>query len=178
MKIREDKRRHNHRPVSTPFQVCSCPLQIPIIGLFANHAYIEAPPYRYAVIGPVCRPTDGGPDNMITGAIAPKLDNSPEPCDKERRCVPCRPKSGVRDVAACLRNSFNEYNHPSLYKILGPNSNTFAGTLARTCCADMVPQPPELGTVPGWNHSPAPGRSGICPPVLHDKRDRRKCDIY
>lgn len=169
MKTREDKQQYNHIPKSTPFQVCSHPLQIPIIGLFANHAYIEAPPYRYAVPGPLCKPTDDGPNNVITGAVAPKLDNSPEPYDKERRCVPCHPKPGVKDVGVCLRNAFNEYSDPSLYKILGPNSNTFAGTLARACCVDMVPQPSELGIVPGWNDSPAPRRSGVCPPSPYDK---------
>jgi len=176
--IIEDKRQHNRKPVSTPFQVCSHPLQIPIIGLFANHAYIEAPPYRYAIVDPQCKPTDGGPDNVITGAVTHKLDNSPELCDKKRRCVPCHPKPGINDVATCLRDAFNAYNDPSLYKALGPNSNTFTGTLARACCADMVPRPPELGTVPGWDDSPAPGRSGVCPPAPYDKRDRRKCDIY
>lgn len=163
--------------MSTPFQVCARHLQIPIIGRFVNHAYIEAPPYRYAVMGPMCKPTDGGPNNVITGAVAPKWDNSPEPCDKKRRCVPCHPKPGVSDVARCLRKAFNTYSNPSLYKILGPNSNTFAGTLARACCADMVPQPSELGTVPGWSDSPAPGRSGVCPPAPYDKRDRRECNI-
>lgn len=178
MEIRQNKRLYNQRQTPTQFQVCSRPIQIPIIGLFANHAYIEAPPYRYAVVGPLCKPTDGGPNNVITGAVAPKLKNSPEPCDTKRRCVPCYPKPGIRDLEVCLRNAFDEYNNPSLYKILGPNSNTFAGTLARACCADMIPQPSELGTVPGWNDSSAPGRSGVCPLSPHDKIDRRKCNMY
>lgn len=160
--------------ISTPFQVCARPLQIPIIGRFINHAYIEAPPYRYAIMGPLCEPTDGGPNDVITGAVAPKWDNSPEPSDKKRRCVPCHPKPGISNVAKCLRKVFNTYSDPSLYKILGPNSNTFAGTLARACCADMVPQPSELGIVPGWNHSPASGRSGVCPSAPYAKRRNKR----
>lgn len=166
-------KRQSSEPTPTPFQVCSHPLQIPIVGQFVNHTYIEAPPYTYAVPGPLCKPTDGGSDNEVIGAVAPKWDNSPEPYSKKRRCVPCYPKPGVGDVAKCLRKTFNEYKDPSLYKILGPNSNTFAGTLARACCADMVPQPHELGTVPGWNSSPASGRSGVCPLAPRSKRDSK-----
>jgi hypothetical protein len=40
----------NRRLMATPYRVCSRPLQVG--GFIANHAYIEAPPYRYAVIGP------------------------------------------------------------------------------------------------------------------------------
>lgn len=156
--------------ISTPFQICVRPLQIPIIGRFINHAYVEAPPYRYAIIGPLCEPTDGGPNNVIAGAVAPKWDNSPKQSDKKLRCVPCHPKPGINNVAKCLRKAFDTYSDPSIYKILGPNSNTFAGTLARACCADMVPQPSELGVVPGWNHLPASGRRGICPSAPYTKR--------
>ena len=152
------------KKVKQDAKVCSRPLQIPIIGLFANHAYIEVPPYRYAIFD-LCKPTDGGPDNIITGTVAHKLDNSPDPCGTTPRCVPCHPKPGVKDVALCLRDAFNTYSDPSLYKVLGPNSNTFAGTLARTCCAEMIPQPPELGIVPGWNGPPASRRNGTCPHV-------------
>jgi len=165
MEIREDKRQYNTRHKPTQFQVCSRPLQDPIIGLFVNHAYIDAPPYRYAIDGPVCKPTDGGSDNMITGAVAHKSDNSPDPCGTTPRCIPCYPKLGVENVEKCLRDAFKSYSDPSLYKALGPNSNTFAGTLARTCCASMIPKPPELGTVPGWNDSPASRRTGVCPRV-------------
>jgi hypothetical protein len=161
--LMERDRQYTRRLMSTPFHVCSRPLQnIPeFLGL--KHAYVDAPPHRYAVITPLCKPTDGGPDSVIKGAVASKWANSPDPCGKEPRCVPCQPKPGVTDVGACLSSAFSAYNSPSLYKALGPNSNTFAGTLARACCADMVPKPPELGTVPGWDDSPAPPRKGVCP---------------
>ena len=158
------KAKDETKKVSQNAKVCSRSLQIPIIGLFANHVYIEVPPYRYAIISH-CKPTDGGPDNVITGKAAHKSDNSPDPCDTTPRCVHCHPKPGVEDVTQCLRDAYNAYNDPSLYKALGPNSNTFAGTLARACCANMIPKPPELGIVPGWNDSPAPRRAGVCPHV-------------
>jgi Domain of unknown function (DUF4157) len=148
----------------SPIHVCSRPLQSALGALF-DHAFIDAPPFRYAVISPLCTPTDGGPDNVLQGTVGQKWDNSPDPCGKTPvKCVPCLPKPGVTDITACLRNAFHSYHNPSLYKGLGPNSNTFAGTLARTCCDRMVPKPSALGIVPGWNDRPAPFRPGKCPP--------------
>jgi hypothetical protein len=39
-------------------------------------------------------------------------------------------------------------------KVNGPNSNTFAATLATSCCEDATSS--GLGWVPGWEHRPAP----------------------
>lgn len=51
------------------------------------------------------------------------------------------------------------YNNPSQYDFnSGPNSNTFAGTIARECKL-AAPSSVGLGT-PGWNDSPAPPRKG------------------
>jgi hypothetical protein len=148
---------------ATPYQVCSRDLQ-GILGYIGNHAYIEAPPFRYAIISPLCPAS--WTDNPVTGTTAQKWDNSPDPCGKTPNCVPCNPAPGVTDVGKCLRDAFTAYNNPSLYRGLGPNSNTFAGTLARTCCAGMVPKPAILGNVPGWDDPPAPARAGAspCPP--------------
>lgn len=65
-----------------------------------------------------------------------------------------------------MATAFRAYNNPSLYKLTGPNSNTFAGTLARACCAGMDPKPKALGTCVGWDDAPAPYRGGKkdCPP--------------
>jgi hypothetical protein len=146
---------------ATPYHVCARALQA---TSRANHAYIEAPPHRYAIISPLC--PNHWYDNPLTGTTAQKWDNSPDPCGKTPSCIPCQPKAGVTDVGACLRSAFAAYNRLSLYKALGPNSNTFAGTLARACCAGMVPKPAALGTVPGWDDAPAPARAGNepCPP--------------
>jgi hypothetical protein len=148
--------------MSTPYHVCSRPLQIG--GFLFNHSYIEAPPYQYAVIGPRCTPTDGGPDGLLTGTATSKWDHSPDPCDQSPvNRVPCLPKPGVTDVGTCLRDAYSAYNSPNFYRITGPNSNTFAGTVARACCADMVPQPNRLGWMPGWDDPPARSRAATCP---------------
>ena len=145
------------------FQVCARDLQGGL-GLFANHAYIEAPPKRYAIISPLC-PANWW-ENPVTGTVGQKWDNSPDPCGKTPSCVDCVPAPGVTDLASCFRDAFLAYNHPSLYKAAGPNSNTFAGTLARRCCAGMIPKPSALGNCPGWGDPPAPARTGAtpCPP--------------
>lgn len=149
-------------PASSPFKVCARALQISPYG---NHAYIEAPPFRYAIISPTC-PAHWY-ENPLTGTGGQKWDNSPDPCGKKPTCLDCIPAPGVTDVGKCLRAAFTAYNNPSLYKLLGPNSNTFAGTLARACCAGMVPKPAALGWVPGWDDSPAPSHptpAKGCPP--------------
>ncbi len=162
--LMERDRQNARRSMSTPIQVCARPLQS-VLGAFANHAFVDAPPHRYGVITPLCAPTDGGPDNVLQGTVAQKWDNSPDPCGQSPvNCVPCLAKPGVSDVGQCLRAAFMAYNNPSLYRGFGPNSNTFAGTLARACCADMVPKPSVLGIVPGWDDPPAPARPGTCPP--------------
>ena len=145
------------------FQVCSRDLQ-GALGLVANHAYIEAPPKRYAVIGPLC-PAHWY-QNPVTGTVAQKWDNSPDPCQKTPRCIGCVPRPGVTNLATCFSAAFAAYSNPSLYLARGPNSNTFAGTLARSCCAGMVPKPAALGNCPGWDDAPAPPRTGAspCPP--------------
>jgi hypothetical protein len=149
-------------PSSTGCQVCARALQVSPYG---NHAYIEAPPFRYAIISPTC-PVNWY-DNAVTGTGGQKWDNSPDPCGKTPTCIDCQPAPGVTDVARCLRDVFTAYANPSLYKLLGPNSNTFAGTLARACCAGMVPKPATLGPVPGWDDPPASSRPAPpegCPP--------------
>ncbi len=45
--------------------------------------------------------------------------------------------------------------------INGPNSNTFAATLANACCDDSSSS--GLGWVPGWDHAPAATCSGSMP---------------
>lgn len=160
--LMERDRQFNRRLAATPYHVCSRPLQIG--GFLFNHAYIQAPPFKYAVIGPRCTPTDGGPDGLFRGTVTSKWDNSPDPCDQRPvNRVPCEPRDGVTDVGQCLRDAYDSYNSPMLYRLQGPNSNTFAGTLARACCANMVPKPDRLGRLPGWDDPPARARQGDCP---------------
>jgi len=142
--------------------ICARPLHYPALSLVFNHAYVSAPPQNYAIIAPLCTPTDGGSNSLLwNGTAARKWDNSRDPCGEEPECVACRPKRGVSDVKQCLRAAFDAYNSPVLHIALGPNSNTFAGTLARTCCDGIVGSP-FLGITPGWDDPPAPSRAATC----------------
>jgi len=138
-------------------KVCSKRLEAPGLGLVFNHAYID----------------DTGSDNclgrsmlgnyavqtLISGnfvkGCAVKTATSTDPQEYTPNVKECLPKSGVTDLSRCLLDAYNSYADPSVYKNpFGPNSNTFAATLAKTCCADGSSV--GLGLVPGWNHDPAP----------------------
>jgi len=138
--------------------ICSKRLEAPVVGWFANHAYIDNTG-RDDCLG---SSEDGNlaitelkSGNFLKGC-ALKTRRSPDPRERTPNRKPCEPKSGVTDVATCLNEAFNVYTDPSFYSNpSGPNSNTFAGTLVRTCCQDSSSS--GLGWVPGWDHSPASG---------------------
>ncbi len=57
----------------------------------------------------------------------------------------------------CVIQAAKAYANPSKYRVLlGPNSNTFAGTLARAC--NLVP--PSVGGKVGWSDCPAGAKKG------------------
>jgi outer membrane protein OmpA-like peptidoglycan-associated protein len=144
------------------FEVCARLLQPPVEVSGCNHAYIETPTRRYAIITPCTgKLTFADP---IFGGVALKTDRSPDPCGRRPTCIECKPKPGVTDLEKCFESQFRAYAGPSLHKIFGPNSNTFAGTLARACCDSMAVKPVALGCLPGWDDPPAPSRSAPCPP--------------
>jgi len=143
--------------------ICGRELNYPALRMVFGHAYVESPPNRYAIIAPLCTPKDSGDNDFLAGTAARKWDTSPDPCDLPRQCVPCQPKPGVTDVAKCLRDAFDKYNIPTFHKATGPNSNTLAGTMARTCCTGMEVAP-FTGSYPGWDDPPAPKREATCPP--------------
>jgi hypothetical protein len=58
------------------------------------------------------------------------------------------------DVDECVRKAGADYPNPSRYFFLGPNSNTFAHTVARKC---FVKRPHPVNA-PGWNSPPPPPR--------------------
>ena len=138
--------------------ICARPLDIPVLGLIASHAFVNDPPANYAIRGLVS-------GTGISGC-ATTTDASGPPDDPATSiCKPCNPKPGQTpaDVSRCLRASHAAYASPNIYRNLpdpgdsfrwGPNSNTYAATLAK-CCAD--PSSAGLGfrLLPGWNHSPA-----------------------
>jgi hypothetical protein len=142
------------------FEVCARLLQPPVEISGCNHSYIETPTRRYAIITPCTSKLSFAAPG---GGVALKTDRSPDPCGRRPTCVTCVPKPGVTDLEKCFESQFKAYAAPSLHKLFGPNSNTFAGTLARACCDKMVPQPAALGCLPGWDDPPAPSASAPCP---------------
>lgn len=137
-----------------------CCRLIPFVGLVgARHCYIERqkdgerknyvenPPPSYGpretwgLIG-----DSGGPLSR-SGDIY--RDNN---FDVGGSCGPWAAECGTDD---CVEQAANQYPNPSNYRFArGPNSNTFAGTIARKC--NLV-RPPVLLT-PGWGDPPATQR--------------------
>ena len=152
--------------------ICARPLDIPVLGSFFNHAFANDPPANYAIRGLVSGTGMSG--------CATTTDASGPPDDPATStCKPCNPKPGQTavDVSSCLRNTHLGYPSPNIYRNLpdprdsfrfGPNSNTYAATLAR-CCDDSSDS--GLGRVPGWNHSPAlpcPSTTLVAEEVSHE----------
>ncbi len=73
-------------------------------------------------------------------------------------CHECACSSGGQQNR-CLRNQFNSYPIGE-YHDLGPNSNTFAGTLVKNCCKGGIPQ--GVDDAPGLN-DPPPKDTGLRP---------------
>jgi uncharacterized protein RhaS with RHS repeats len=59
----------------------------------------------------------------------------------------------------CVRRTIQNYPDPSAYNFLGTNSNTFAGTVAKSC---KLSRPVSGSSAPGWDNAPAAPYS---PPV-------------
>jgi hypothetical protein len=59
----------------------------------------------------------------------------------------CGPWSQCAD--GCVWLAAKAYPSPSRYQLLGPNSNTFAGSIERKC-AVAPPPPNEILNAPGW----------------------------
>lgn len=60
------------------------------------------------------------------------------------------------EVDKCVESASNSYSNPSVYRFVrGPNSNTFAGTIARAC---ELSKP--CGFTPGWYDPPAQQKPG------------------
>ncbi|MGH8702668.1 MAG: RHS repeat-associated core domain-containing protein [Burkholderiales bacterium] len=78
-----------------------------------------------------------------------------DPRDRGGNCKECKPPK-CSDVNSCIRDQHDFYPSGN-YSATGPNSNTYAGTIARACCDGGVP--PGLGSAPGINDSPPAGGS-------------------
>jgi RHS repeat-associated protein len=84
---------------------------------------------------------DGTTYGMYPGTRAgvrvgiPQLD---DPRDRGGDCFDCPKLDCGPDQDSCLRSAYRSYPIGA-YKELGPNSNTYAGSLARQCCKGGVP---------------------------------------
>lgn len=118
---------------------------VPVVGWVsgARHCYAEIDPddgsgrETYGLIGDT-----GGPLSS-TGTIYKNnnFDTGGTSCDWNEDPT----------VDQCVRDAAQEYANPSTYSFAsGPNSNTFAGTLARKC---NLAKP--SGWAPGWSDLPA-----------------------
>jgi len=124
----------------------ACCRRIPYIGLLGfRHCYIESDVggqvTTYGLIGGTLsgEPADTGNIYLNNGF------------DATGTCGPWNSDCGTDE---CVAKAANSYANPSEYSYLGPNSNTFAGTVARTC---KLARPAVWGiTIPGWGGTPAP----------------------
>jgi RHS repeat-associated protein len=118
-------------------EVC-CRLLTPSFVFFftgLRHCYIKSSLTTYSLY-----PEDG------TG-----IPRTRDRKDKGGKCRDCAPKPCDPNQGQCFENAF--YSYPvGEYKAWGPNSNTFAATLANACCAGGFPK--GLGWTPGTKHSP------------------------
>jgi len=68
------------------------------------------------------------------------------------------------DVDECVRKAAESYHNPSEYRLTqGPNSNTFAATIAKACQLKK-PDVSDKRT-PGWDHDPAPPKGSSQKPA-------------
>jgi len=136
-------------------RVC-CKLLVGGLLAGARHCYIQrqttnAPPNYVEIRPPSYGPSQtwglignsGGPASTAGNIY---IDN---PFDDGGTCGPWTDECGTD---ACVEQGANQYPNPSHYRFArGPNSNTFAGTVARKC---NLARPPVLLT-PGWGDSPS-----------------------
>jgi hypothetical protein len=160
---------------SPGFKIC----QRPALG--AQHAFI-ATPHREVRYGLMKRCTPKQLLTLLRGNLglplsptaAEKTKESPDPCHGDPECVSCKPRPGV-NLGECLEQAYNAYPAKSEYVVTGPNSNTFAGTLARTCCDGVTMSTPVgLSWMPGWALSPASAVEADCPPGKSQCEDPRR----
>ncbi|MEQ1881385.1 MAG: RHS repeat-associated core domain-containing protein [Burkholderiales bacterium] len=74
-----------------------------------------------------------------------------DPRDKGGDCFDCPSVDPCINQNECLRNAHSGYPTGN-YSLLGPNSNTYAGTLARACCKGGIPS--GVRNAPGVNDQP------------------------
>ncbi len=126
-----------------------CCRLIPFVGVVgARHCYIErdmnGQSTTWGLIG------DRGGPRSRAGEIY--IDNA---FDDGGSCGPWTDECNTDE---CVAAAANAYPNPSTYRFArGPNSNTFAGTVARECNLRR----PNVFLTPGWDDPPADQRPGV-----------------
>ena len=67
--------------------------------------------------------------------------------DRGGICQECKPRPPCTDVNSCIKQQHGSYPVGSYDAVYGPNSNSYAGTIAKACCAGGIP--PGTGDAPG-----------------------------
>lgn len=94
----------------------------------------------------------GNRDNVVVGIAISGGDNKDSADAQGTSCFDCpNPFCSPADQDRCMENT--RKNYPvGTWGLWRKNSNTFAGTEARSCCKGGVP--PGVGNAPGINDSP------------------------
>ena len=90
--------------------------------------------------------------NLCTGLGAYGIPTRNDPSDLNAVTPHCRSTGDCGNIRQCIENVFNGYPRGS-YKVFGPNSNTFAATVARVCGL-KVPAVANGNDAPGWSSNP------------------------
>jgi len=94
-------------------------------------------------------------NSSYDGAGQIRIDDAFDDVGKSK-CGQWNKDCGVHD---CIDNVISNYPNPSVYRILGPNSNTFAKVVATSCGME---KPTTLFPAVGWGSDP-PGQSPSYP---------------
>jgi len=90
------------------------------------------------------------PENVGGRRIGVPRTNDPR--DRGGDCFNCPKLECGSGQNSCLRNAHNGYPRGTYRAYPGPNSNTYAATLARQCCQGGVPS--GASRAPGFDSSP------------------------
>lgn len=135
--------------LTDPFGLKSrvCCRGIPATGDVAGHCYIETDNNGRRTYG-----LFGGPGTGMAPGIGQTFYD--RLFDTGGSCGDWNEDCGTDD---CAKNAAGNYPNPSSYDLAGPNSNTFASSIAAQCKLKI----PQHGYwTPGWGDAPAPAAPG------------------
>jgi RHS repeat-associated protein len=130
------------------------------LGSDVRHCYIETQNTRHTTFGLQGPPSTDGYGYTFEGH---EFDLS-----GGGSCGDWNEDCGTDD---CVEKTAKSYPNPSYYGGLNSNSNTFAGTVARSC---NIKRPLGLFPTPGWGDSPSYRPEGIDPLPLGSEPPRMR----